>query len=118
MMKNIQKLVLISLLIFVFSTIGMTCLYFLVHRFAAVYNLKYITTVITQVGMIAAIIPSMIFLLIYSLIKILKSKWLLSFLILVLFVFLILVIFQISLVMVFYHLDDTKSFLKSLIEIF
>mgnify|MGYP003451550113 CR=1 FL=1 len=116
-MKNNTKLVLISLLIFVLSTIGMTCWYISLHK-SVVLNIENITKIVAQVGLFSAIIPSTTFTLIYFLIKNLKSKWLLSFLVIFLFVFFILVIYSITLVMVFYHLDDSKSFLKSFMEIF
>lgn len=117
-MKNTLKLFKVSLIIFAIVTLSMMCLYFLLHRFAAVYNLKYFTDVITQVGIIAAIIPTLIFILIYYLLNTKFNKLLLTFLIFILFILLLFSIYVITLNMVFYHLNDSKSFYYSLIESF
>jgi hypothetical protein len=117
-MKNIQKLLLISFFIYIISTVAMTCLYFFFHSFATVYSIEYITTVVTQIGMIASILPTITMFLIYYFIKKIKSKLLLSFSIIILVMFLLFTIYWHSLNMMFYQLEDSKPFLKSLIEAF
>lgn len=117
-MKNSRKLVLISLSIFVLSTIAMSCLYFLLHRFAAVYNFKYITTVITQIGLIGGFIGAITFLIIFYLTKKVKNIWLLSFLFIVLIIFLIFLVYCFFVTIIFYDIDGSKSFLGSLMEMF
>ena len=117
-MKNTQKLLLIFLFIFVISTFIMTCLYFFFHSFATVYSLKYITIVVTQIGMIASILPTITIFLIYYSVKKIKSKLLLSCLIIILVIFLLFVIYWHSLNMMFFQLEDSKSFMKSLLEAF
>ena len=116
-MKNTQKLVLITLCIFIFSTICMSGWYVLLHKHAEL-NAKNVVKIVTSIGFLSAIIPTIIFSLIYYLMRKMMNKLLLTFLIIILFIFLIVLVYNITLVMVFYQLDDPKSFLQSFMEIF
>ena len=117
-MKNTQKLLLILLFIFVVSTFIMTCFYFFFHSFATVYSLKHIADVVSQIGMIASILPTIVVFLIYYSVKKIKSKLLLSCSIIILIIFLLFVIYWHSLNMMFFQLEDSKSFMESLLEAF
>lgn len=116
-MNNTQKLVLVTFSIFIFSTICMSAWYVSLHKHAEL-NAKNVIKIVTNIGLVGAIIPTILFTLLYYLVKQMTSKLLLTFLILVLFVFLMVSIYHITLVMVFYQLDDSKSFLQSFMEIF
>lgn len=117
-MKNIQKLVLISLLIFFLLTIGIASWYILSLNYLEQYNLKSIIKIVTQIGLVGAIIPTLTISLIYYLIIKIKNKLLLLFFVIILIVFLIFQIYFIALNLFFYDINDSKSFLKSLIEAF
>ena len=117
-MKNIQKLVLVSLLIFFLLTIGIASWYILSLNYLEEYNLKSIIKIVTQIGLVGAMIPSLTISLIYYLLIKIKNKLLLLFLVIVLIVFLIFQIYFITLNLFFYDINGSKSFLKSLIEAF
>ncbi|SPE76555.1 hypothetical protein FLACOL_00537 [Flavobacterium columnare] len=117
MSKNIQKTIIICLTVFIITITGMSSWYILLHR-SVELNISNIIKIIIQVGLLSAIIPYTIFVLIFFLVKKIKYKWLLSFLILTLFVIFIFALYCTTLAMVFYHLDDPKSFFQSFIEIF
>lgn len=117
-MGNIKKNIIISLLIFVLCTIILSGWYILLHRYEELVNVKSISKVVINVGLIGAIIPAIIFSLIYYLSKIILNKLLLTFLIFILFIFLLFSVYGLTVNMVFYHIDDSKSFLQSLLEAF
>lgn len=118
-MKENKKSILINLLIFIFSTIIMSCWYIILHRHRY-ENLSVKTTVeiLERIGLICAIIPSIVFSSVYYLVKKNINKIVLTFLIFALFIFLIFSVYWLTVNMVFYHLDDSKSFFKSLMETF
>lgn len=116
-MKNTPKLIVVALSIYIFSTICMSGWYVLLHKHAE-FNTSNVVRIVTSIGLLAAIIPTIVFTWIYYLVNHMTKKLLLTLLILVLFVFLMVAIYQITLVMIFYHLDDPKSFLQSFMEIF
>jgi uncharacterized membrane protein len=89
----------------------------MLHKHAEL-NAKNVVKIVTSIGLLAAVIPTVVFTWIYYLVKNMTNKLLLTFLMLAVFIFLLVSIYHITLVMVFYQLDDHKSFLQSLIEIF
>jgi hypothetical protein len=115
-MKNISKFVLISLSIFILSTIGMTYFYILFDSLT-VLNLKNVTRILIQVGLIGGIIFTTIFTLIYYLIKKIKNIWLLTISFIGLFIFLIFLAYWFFLAMMYFRLEDSRSFLSILWEI-
>lgn len=117
-MNDIKQLATTGLLMFFTITIGMTCLYFFLHNFATVYNFNYITTVVSKVGLIAAIIPTFTIFLIYFSFKKINNKLLKTISVFILFLILIFVMYWHTLNMTFYQLEDEKLFIVSLIESF
>jgi hypothetical protein len=115
-MKNIPKLILISLLMFILSTIGMTYLYVLFDNLMEI-NLKNILTILIQVGLIGGIIFTIIFLLIYYLIKRIKNIWLLTISLIGFFIFFIFLAYWFFLAMMYYRLEDSQSFLSILLQV-
>ena len=109
-------LVLISMLIFILSTIGMTCLYILFDNLMQI-NLKNIFTILIQVGLICGIIFTTIFLLIYYLINKIKNIWLLTISLIVFLIFLIFLAYWFFLAMMYFRLEDSQSFLSILFHI-
>ncbi len=115
-MKNIRKFIVISLVVFVFSTIGMTYLYILFDSLTEL-NSKNIIKILIQVGLIGGIIFTSIFILIYFLIKKIKNIWLLTILFIGLFIFIIFLAYWFFLAMMYFRLEDSRSFLSILWEI-
>ena len=115
-MKNNPKLVLISLVVFIFSTIGMTYLYILFDSLTEI-NLKNITRILTQVGLIGGMIFTSIFILIYFLIKKIKNIWLLTISFIGLFIFIIFLAYWFFLAMMYFSFKESRSFLSILWEI-
>lgn len=113
-----KRNVTVSLLIYVLCTIILSCWYIILHRFEDLVNIKSIVTVVINIGLIGAIVPAILFSLIYYLLKKVVNKLLLTFLIFISFIILIFSVYWITVNMVFYHIDDAKSFLQSLLEIF
>lgn len=116
-MEN-KRNVTVSLFIYVLCTIILSCWYMILHRYEELVNIKSIIKVIINIGLIGAIVPAIIFSLIYYLLKKVSNKLLLILLIFILFILLIFSVYWITVNMVFYHMDDAKSFIQSLLEIF
>lgn len=108
----------ISLLIYVVCTLILSGWYIILHRYEELLNIQSIGKVVVNVGLVGAIIPAIIFSLIYYLLKKVANKALLAFLLLIFFIILLFIVYWITFNMVFYHIDDSKSFLQSLMEIF
>ncbi len=117
-MKNIQKFIVISLLIFLLIALGIASWYILSLNYMEEYDLKAMIKIFTQIGVVGAIIPSLTISLIYYLIIKIEKKMLLLFLIVFLIIFLVFQIYVITLNLFFYDINSSKSFLKSLIEAF
>jgi len=115
-MNNIQKLVLISLLVLIISTISMTYLYILFDDLMEL-NLKTIIKIVTQIGLVGGIILTSIFVLIYYLIKRIKNIWLLTLTLIGLFFFLIFLSYWFFLAMMSFRLEDSQSFFNILLEV-
>ena len=117
-MENIRKFIMVSLLIFLVLTIGITCWYILSLNYLEKYDLKNTIKIVTQIGFIGAIIPSLTISLMYYFIIKIKNKLLLLFLIIILIIFLIFQVYWISINLFFYDIKDPQSFLQSLLEAF
>jgi hypothetical protein len=115
-MKNNKKSVLISLGIFIIGTIGMTCLFILFDSLIEL-NLKNITKIVTQVGVVGGTVFTSIFILTYFLIKKIKNIWLLTSSFIVLLIFIIFLAYWFFLAMIYFSLEDSKSFLSILFQI-
>lgn len=115
-MKNSKKLVLISFVLFILGTIGMTYLYFLFDSLMEL-NLKNITKIVTQVGVVGGTVFTTIFMLTYYLIKKIKNIWLLTISFIGLFIFIIFLAYWFFLAMMRFSLEDSKSFLSILFQI-
>lgn len=116
-MEN-KRNITVSLFIYALCTIILSCWYIILHRYDELVNIKSIIKVVINIGLIGAIVPAIIFSLIYYLLKKVSNKLLLTLLIFILFILLIFSVYWITVNMVFYHIDDAKSFLQSLLEIF
>lgn len=115
-MKNIRKLVLISLLVFIISTIGVTYLYVLFDSLMELSS-KSIIKILTQIGLIGGIILTIVFILIYYLIKKIKNIWLLTLSLIGLLVFLVFITYWFFLAMMYFRLEDSQSFLSILLQV-
>ncbi|WP_346986261.1 hypothetical protein [Chryseobacterium sp. POE27] len=114
-MKNQKKLALFSFIIFIISTAAASYWYILLHYYRE-HDLENISTIITQVGLVAGAITTFIFFLINLCIKKIKDKGLRSFLVVILVIFFIVFVYHLTLNMVFYHTDSPQSFIESLME--
>jgi|GEM_PF-5023821 len=108
----------VNLCIYVLSVVILSCWYIVLHRFEELINAKSITKVVVNVGIVGAVVPAAIFSLIYYLTKRVNNKILPTLLIFILVIILIFSVYWITVNMVFYHVDDSKSFLQSLMEVF
>jgi len=117
-MKNIRKFSIISLIIFLLIAVGIASWYILSLNYMEEYDLKTIIKIVTQIGLVGAIIPSLTISLIYYLIITIEKKILLLLLIILLIIFLLFQIYVIALNLLFYDINSSKSFLRSLIEAF
>ncbi|WP_375605672.1 hypothetical protein [Flavobacterium davisii] len=115
-MKNIRKFIVVSLVIFSLIVIGISSWYILSLNYMEEYDLKAIIKIITQIGIVGAIIPSLTISLIYYLMIKIENKLLLLFLIIFLIIFLIFQIYVIALKLFFYDINGSVSFLNSLIK--
>lgn len=114
-MKKSQKLILFTLLAFVLCTVALSFWYQSLHYLTEVNFIK----IITNVGIVGAIVPTLFLALIYYLIQKNMNKTSQIYLIIILSLLLIFSIYNLTLVMVFYDIDDSKTtFLKSILEIF
>lgn len=117
-MKSIRRFIVISLLIFSLIALGISSWYILSLNYIEEYDLKTIFKIITQIGLVGAIFPSLTISLIYYLIIKIENKALLLFLIVFLVIFLMFQIYVIALNLFFYEINSSKSFLMSLIDAF
>lgn len=115
-MKNIPRLVLVSLLIFVLSTIGMTYVYILFDSLTELSQ-NNITKILIQVGLTGGVIITIIFILIYYLTKKIKNNWLLTISFIGISIFLLFISYWFFLAMMYYRLEDSQSFLSILLQI-
>ena len=115
-MKNAQKLLLIAVSIYLICVVALTFWYFSLHYLTPASSENIVKT-ITGVGMIGAIFPAIFLFLIYYLIKKTMNKSSKTFLIIILFLLLVFSIYNLTLVMAFHDIEDSKSFLQSLIEV-
>ena len=117
-MKNIQKLPLITLAIYIILTVVISCWYVFSLNYIEEYNSKDIFKIIIQIGLVGAIIPTLTISLMYYFIIKVEKKLLLLFITIMLIIFLIFQIYWISINLFFYEINGSKSFIRSLIEAF
>ena len=113
-MKTTYKLIFFSILIFIISTIGITYWYIsdhLAHLLSI--RIQSILDIAINIGLVGALIPTLLFLIVYFLIKKIKNIWLLSSLIIVLMGIVIAIVYWFFLSMIFQDFDNPQSFLKS-----
>lgn len=117
-MKDSKKQIIVGLVIFLILTIAISCWYISLN-YLEEYNFKKITEIVTRIGLIAAIIPSLTISLIYYFILKIRNKLFLLFLIIISVFFLIFQIYWIATNLFFYEINDhSKSFLTSLLDSF
>lgn len=110
-MKNTQKLGLVSLFIFILSTIGVS--YWYISDHTVDLDFQNIIKIASNVGWVGGMIPTITFLIIYFLVKKVKNVWLLSFLLISFIILLILLIYWFFLTMIFYDVKGSESFIGS-----
>jgi hypothetical protein len=112
-MKTTYKLILFSVLILIISTIGITYWYISDHPAHLLsIRIQSIVDIAINIGLVGALIPTFLFLIIYFLIKKTKNIWLLSFLIIILIAVAIAVVYWFVLCVIFQDFDDPQSFLN------
>jgi hypothetical protein len=112
-MKTTYKLILFSILILIISTIGITYWYISDHPAHLLsIRIQSIIDIAINIGLVGALIPTFLFLIIYFLIKKIKNILLLSFLIIILIAVAIAVVYWFVLCLIFQDFDDPQSFLN------
>lgn len=114
-MGKSRKTVIISIIVFVLSVAAASYWYIQLHYYRE-HDLKNISTIITQVGLISGAITTLIFVLINQVIKKVKDKGLRAFLVTLLIIIFIVFVYHLTLNIVFYHTDSQQSFIESLME--
>lgn len=115
-MENKRKLIIISLIIFILATIGASYWYISLHYYRE-HDLKNLTTIVTQVGLVGGFFTTLVFLLINLCRRKIKDKGLRFFLIVILVIIFLVFVYHLTLNMVFYQTGSPHSFLKSLMEL-
>jgi hypothetical protein len=111
-MKTTYKLTLSSILILIISTIGITYWYISDHPAHLLsIRIQSIINIAINIGLVGALIPTFLFLIIYFLIKKIKNIWLLSFLIIILIGVVIAIVYWFFLNVIFQDFNHPESFL-------
>lgn len=114
-MKNSRKLIIISIIIFILFTAATSFLYVLLH-YLGDYSFKNVLKIITQIGLVGGIGTTVIFLLMNRVVRKVSSGLLRALLIILLILLFLLLFYQITWNIIFYQLDDPRSFISYLIE--
>lgn len=114
-MRKSKKPAIISIIVFVLSVAAASYWYIVLHYYRE-HDLKNISTIITQVGLVSGAVTTLIFILINLVVKKIKDKGLRAFLVALLVISFIVFVYHLTLNMVFYHTDSPKTFLQSLLE--
>ncbi|MCE3075691.1 hypothetical protein [Chryseobacterium gwangjuense] len=117
-MKNSRKFIIISLLLFLLFTIGITSWYILSLNYLEKYDLKTIIKIAVEIGAVGAILPSLTISLMYYFILKIKNKSLLLLLIIFLIIFLIFQLYWITVNLFLFDIKSSESFLQALLEVF
>ncbi|KUJ60517.1 hypothetical protein AR687_17240 [Flavobacteriaceae bacterium CRH] len=111
-MRNYYKLIFYCFLILIISTIGITYWYISDHLLSDFSSIQFksLVAIIIQITLLEGLIPTFSFLIIYFLIKKVKNKQLLAFLILILIVLVIAVVYRYVLYMIFHEFNNPILF--------
>lgn len=111
-MKTVYKLIISCILIFIVSTICLTYWYISDHLISNVSDVqtKSIKDIIIEIGVIGAIIPTLLFINIYILKIKVKRVWLFSFLTSILIAFGIITSYRFILYMIFHEFNTPIQF--------
>jgi uncharacterized protein with PQ loop repeat len=114
-MKKPQKLIIISLSMFVITALGITLWYINDHMLLK-FDAKSILAVLLQVGLPAGIITTLIFLLVVFCLKKIKNPFLITLVMSLIFIAFVMISYWFILHMIFYNIEDKKSFISQLLD--
>ncbi|WP_158991091.1 hypothetical protein [Mucilaginibacter sp. L196] len=112
-MKNSQKITIISLIMFSITSIGITFWYISDHILMN-FDTKSIIKILSQVGLPAGVITTLMFLVVVFLLKRIKNLFLSTLSMALIFILFIFISYWFILHMIFYHIEDKESFVSSL----
>lgn len=114
-MKNSQKLIIISLIMFIVTAIGIS-LWYINDHILLKFDAKSILMVLPKVGVPAGIITTLIFLLVVFCLTKIKNPFIITLVMTLIFIALVGISYWFILHMIFYNIDDKKSFISQLLE--
>lgn len=114
-MKNPQKLIIISLIMFVVTALGIT-LWYINDHILLKFDTKSILMVLPRVGMPAGIITTFIFLLVVFCLNKIKNSFIITLVMSLIFIAFVMISYWFILHMIFYNIEDKKSFISQLLD--
>jgi uncharacterized protein with PQ loop repeat len=112
-MKNSQKITIISLIMFSITSISIT-LWYISDHILMNFDTNSIIKILSQVGLPAGVITTLIFLMVVFLLKRIKNLFLSTLSMALIFILFIFISYWFILHMIFYHIEDKESFVSSL----
>jgi len=112
-MKNYSKIIIISLILFSITSIGITTWYTSDHVLMD-FDVHSIIKVLCQVGFPAGVITTLIFLIVIFFTRKIKNLFLLTLFMSLVFILVIFISYWFILHMIFYHIEDKESFISTL----
>lgn len=112
-MKNSQKIIIISLIIFSITSIGIT-LWYINDHILINFDTNSIIKILFQVGLPAGVITTLIFLMVIFLLQKIKNLYASTLSMALIFILFILISYWFILHMIFYNIEDKESFVSSL----
>jgi len=111
-MKTTYKIIFLSILILIISTIGFTYWYISDHLLSnlSAIRIQSVIDIAIQIGLVGALIPTFSFLIFYFLIKRINNKWLLFLLIIILITSIIAAIYWFILCAIFHEFNNPILF--------
>ncbi|MDQ0636519.1 uncharacterized protein with PQ loop repeat [Pedobacter sp. W3I1] len=114
-MKNSQKIIIISLIMFIVTAIGIS-LWYINDHILLKFDAKSILMVLPRVGLPAGIISTTIFLLVVFCLNKIKNPFIITLVMSLIFIAFVVISYWFILHMVFYNIEDKKSFISQLLD--
>jgi len=112
-MKDSPKLITISLIMFIVTALGIT-LWYINDHILLKFDAKSILMVLPRVGVQAGIITTLMFLLVVFCLNKIKNSFIITLVMSLIFIVFVKISYWFILHMVFYNIEDKKSFICQL----
>ncbi|MDQ0968622.1 uncharacterized protein with PQ loop repeat [Flavobacterium sp. W4I14] len=114
-MKDSQKLITISLIMFVVTALGIT-LWYINDHILLKFDAKSILMVLPRVGLPAGIITTLMFLLVVFSLNKIKNPFIITLVMSLIFIAFVVISYWFILHMIFYNIEDKKPFISQLLD--